>query len=212
MDNNLFPRVGGIGTNMPSATFGGKVFPDQPFIKSNRGVALIEQCQFAPGLGHIPLGTVVTFIAAGPKKGQVIPNVGGWPLGSLLAAGGTSVTVAESTAAAFAVGDVMNLRRGTSGTVASLGAITAISAPTNGFVTITVTTAAAGTAAATDTISHVGAGFAISDQSVFSSVTGALGSILLSNAVCYKIRVYGMDAAAKTALNVLEYGDFYVIR
>lgn len=213
MSNNLFPRVGGIGTNMPSSTFGGKVYPDQPFIKSNRGVALLEQCQFVPGYGDIPLGSVVTFVAAGPHKGQTVPYATGIPMLGLVASGATTFTVSEAQASAFAVGDTLTFHRAATSSSASLGAVTAISAAVNDIVTVTFATAApAGTPGFTDTVSHTGAGFAICDQSVFSSVTGALGSILFSNAVVYKNRVYGMDATVKAALNVLDYGDFYVIR
>lgn len=90
------------------------------------------------------------------------------------------------------------------------GTITAIGAPQNGNVVITFNRPLLDANPAY--VTHSAEGYGICDQSVFSSIAGALGSVLLSNAVCYKNRVYGMTDDVKDFLNVMEFGDFYVIR
>lgn len=184
---------------------------------SRREQALIIEKTFKGGYGHLDMGVVVRGVYGADF---VVPY---GALGNVLlkndpAAGQADLVIAASDAYKFVVGDAVTLNDDD---------VTAFNSTVDGIVfsgdtaTITLATDIVGafTQAENAYITHRVADPAriyLSDQYLDTGEDaeggGALGSVVVGNAVVYTDVIPNMDADALTALNAHEDGRFYVIK
>ena len=203
--------------------------------------ALTRPITLAPGYGVLKMGTALAANASAGtagNKGKLVPynpttftGQEDHPGRAYLVAEGTNatyvvnVTIADSYK--FKVGDDLIINYDTTADE-NLGAITAIDRTTySSYAVITFTTAIGGTAFTTARFAcvFVEAGGASNNYSdcaglLLKSVDtgtgvnakGAIGELLLSNAVLYEGMLTNVDAAAKTGLSASSSGEFLLIK
>jgi len=198
----------------------------KPLFHSRREIALLKDTCVKPGFGILKQGTV---LAASVADELMTPN----PIDAGTAAldiarvriaadavtTESTVTISEADAAKFRVGDSIVINNSTP-IYEDLGAITAISAPSSGIVTVTFTTALASgdlTTALHASISHKTAAASpfykascVLDKDVDSGASStdqpAPTSVVFGNAMLYTVWLIGMSAKAITDLGAKQHG------
>lgn len=183
---------------------------------SRREQALLLEKTVRGGFGCLEMGQVITqvykdgtdvmdFVVPYGKNGQV-------SLTADAAGAQKTITISTEEVVKFAVGDLITIND--SGTTAENHEIVSISDNV-----ITVDTNLTGTfeVSAGAYIEHRQDGnYFILDQDIDTGVEnaneGALGSVVVSNAVLYQDAVIGMDSTVLADLNGKEDGVFYIIR
>ena len=184
---------------------------------SRREQALLLEKTVRGGFGDLEMGQVMTQVYAtfASVKDFIVPyGANGDVAVTASDNSANTVTIAAADAVKFAVGDVVTVnddettaedRTITGITVSGTSAVIALDALTNTFTHSSAI------------VKHKQSGnYYILDQDIDTGAEnkteGALGSVVISNAVLYKDAVIGMDNTVLTDLNGKADGVFYIIR
>lgn len=198
------------GTNMPGMGWAERDFGVEPLFKSSRGIALLGDKMIVPNMGKMPAGLLLSTVVAGPRTGMVFPYEFAVPLAADTST--TAVAVAENHAFYFTVGDVLTAHEGE--TPYELGAITTISAPIGGKVTLTVAQApGAAMTAAGGTITYKNNGaMCVLDQAAVSLSEGAYISVAYGNMILHKAVVRNYTGSVHATMPGFVDGTYIIFR
>ena len=224
--------MGTLNNEAPGLVRGGQHPGIRPLFHSRREIALIKDKSLLPGFGVLNAGTVLGTAIDGsvvpsPQDDGSVDAVDAARARLLadVASSDTTLLLSEADAAKFRVGQDVVINNLTP-EYEDLGAITAISAPVNGQVTITFTnaiSAAVFTTANRAALSHKTAAstpfYASScildkdvDTGVESSTAAAVPvSVVFRNAMLYSVWLSGMSAKAITDLGATQDGVHTII-